>query len=272
MTVEVQAGVEMGARNPFYAYKMEKPARWVSTNPLANFCMVTYAVPPERVRHYIPAGLGLDTRIDSRGEERAFVSAVIFKNDHIRLLPTPVPTLTFYQVNYRTYVHHEGRPGVWFLKLMQASRMAGFNRRVFGAPTFYANLQQVCDLDARQGTYRRYRFDSLSPDHVLHLDVGPAAGFTDFEGLFSTAEEMETYLTLRPDGYFDNQRKPGVTGLTIWHEPLCPKYGIARTAQFGLLDELGLVPNEEQGKPYCVMLTPLTVLLGQLPKKVEQGR
>ena len=246
---------------------MENPARWMSTNPLTNFCMVTYAVPPERVLPNIPAGLNLDTRIDARAKERALVSAVMFKNDRIRLLPTPWPTFTFYQVNYRTYVSHQERPGVWFFRLMQESKMAGFNRRIFGAPTFYAPMEQRCSLDAQTGMYRSYHFDSAAPDHTLRLDLEPAPGFTAFDGLFSSTVEMEAFLTSRPDGYFSNQRKPGVTSLTVWHEDLRPHYGLARTAQFSVLDELGLVPEEEQAAPYCVMLTPRTVILGQLPKR-----
>ena len=256
--------VEHKAHTP-YDYVMEKPARWMSTNPLTNFCMVTYAVPPERVRRYIPPGLELDTRRNARGEH-AFVSAVLFLNDHIRLFPTLWPTFTFYQVNYRTYVRHKERPGVWFFRLMQASRMADFNRRVFGAPTFYAPMKQQCSLDAHGGTYRRYRFDSVASDHTLHLDVEPAPNFSNFDGLFASTGEMEAFLTSRPDGYFSNQRRPGITSLTVWHDPLRPHYGTAHTAQFSVLSELGLVPGEEQRTPYCVMLAPKTVLLGQLPK------
>jgi hypothetical protein len=229
--------------------------------------MVSYAVPPERVRKYIPEGLELDTRLNSMGEERAFVSVVIFLNDHIRLFPTKWPTMTFLQVNYRTYVHHKGVPGVWFFKLMQASKMASFNRRVFGAPTFYADLAQEFDLDRDGGAYRRYQFNSLSPDHTLHLDVEPAPGPPELDGLFSSGVEMNVFLSSRPDGYFADQRKPGVTSLTIWHETLQPTYGEARKAEFGLFSDLGLVRPEEQAKPYSVLLTPLTTLLGQMPKK-----
>ena len=253
--------------NPNYDYEMEKPVRWMSTNPLANFCLVTYAVPPERVRPYIPAGLTLDTRLNTQGDERAFVSAVIFKNDRIRLFPTSWPTFTFNQVNYRTYVHHRERPGVWFFRLAQNSKLAGFNRRVFGAPIVYAPIKQRCSLDPQTGTYRTYRAQSVAPDHTLRLDVAPAPTFTAFDGLFSSTEEMEAFLTSRPDGYFSNRRKPGVTILTVWHKVLRPHYGLARTAEFSLLDKLGLVPNDEQSAPYCVMLTLRTVLLGQLPKR-----
>ncbi len=253
--------------NPVYEYVMQKPSRWMSTNPLTNFCMVSYAVPPERVRDYIPAGLDLDTRRDSRGDEKAFISAVIFKNDHIRLLPLPWPTFTFLQVNYRIYVRHKNTPGVWFFYLAQDSKMAGFNRRIFGTPTFYAHMRQDCDLDVQRGTSRYYRFDSDAPDHTLHLDVEPASDLTDFDGLFSSAEEMEVFLGSRPEGYFNNLRKPEITGISVWHNVIRPHFGTARRAEFSVLSDRGLVTGEEQRRPYSVMLTPRTVLLGQLPKR-----
>lgn len=252
--------------NPLYSFTMEKPAKWTSTNPLTNFCMVSYAVSPERVRPYIPAGLTLDTRVDSRGEEKAFVSAVLFLNDHIRLFPTRWPQMTFHQVNYRTYVHRKEMPGVWFFRLIQHSKMANFNRRVFGAPTFYAPIAQSVTLDEGTGKFSSYQLNSVWRDHKLHLDVQSGADEPDLNGLFSSTDELECFLTSRPDGYFNDQRKLGVTSLTIWHELLHPQYGTARVAEFSTLSDLGLVPADQQKTPYCVMLASKTVLLGQLPK------
>lgn len=255
--------------NSPYTYIMRKPAKWSSTNPLTNFCMVTYAVPSERVRSHIPAGLTLDIRFNAQGEEKAFVSAVLFLNDHIRLFPTPWPTFTFRQVNYRTYVHHGDEPGVWFFRLMQHSKMASFNRRVFGAPTFFAPMELAVAFDEHANAFRSYRFDSEAPDHMLHLDVQPALNPPDLEGLFTSHAELEAFLTSRPDGYFNNRRKPGITSIAVWHELLKPSYGIATTAQFSTLNDLGIVPTEEQAAPYCVMLSPKTTLLGQLPKRFQ---
>lgn len=251
--------------NPLYSYTMEKPAKWMSTNPLRHFCMVTYTVPPERVRPHIAKGLTLDTRVNDKGEEVAFVSAVAFLNDHIRLFPAKWPTLTFHQVSYRTYVHHKDVPGVWFFRLIQHSRIADFNRKLFGAPTFYAPLALTVEMDEAGHAYKTYKFNSVSSDHVMHLDAKPAPVARSLNGLFSSTEELEAFLTSRPDGYFNNQRKPAVTGLTIWHEVLQPAYATAQTAQFSPLSDLGLVTEAEQRTPFCIMLSPRTILLGHLP-------
>jgi uncharacterized protein YqjF (DUF2071 family) len=84
---------------------------------------------PEALQPLLPTGLALDTF-----DGRAWLGVVPFRMSGIRphCLP-PIPGLTaFPELNVRTYVVAEEKPGVWFLTLDAPSRVA-----VRCARTFY---------------------------------------------------------------------------------------------------------------------------------------
>jgi uncharacterized protein YqjF (DUF2071 family) len=88
-----------------------------------------YALLPELVRPLIPDVLTLDTY-----EQRAWLSVTPFWINHLR--PPGVPPLPwlshFAEVNVRTYVTRDGKPGVYFFSL-DASNLSA----VWGARMFY---------------------------------------------------------------------------------------------------------------------------------------
>ena len=88
-----------------------------------------WAVDTEVLRPLIPSQLSIDTF-----EGRAWIGVVPFTMWGIRasFLPPLPGTSAFHELNVRTYVHHQGVPGVWFFSLDAANRLA-----VWGARTFY---------------------------------------------------------------------------------------------------------------------------------------
>ena len=84
---------------------------------------------PQRVQNLLPAGLQVDTF-----DGRAYVGLVPFRMEQVR--PNWIPDLgrfgqfyeTFAELNVRTYVMHNGVPGVWFFSLDAASALR-HNRR-----------------------------------------------------------------------------------------------------------------------------------------------
>jgi uncharacterized protein YqjF (DUF2071 family) len=87
-----------------------------------------WAVSPSLLRPLIPPHLSIDTY-----EGQAWVGVVPFTMWGVRPYFTPpVPGLSaFHELNVRTYVHHQGVPGVWFLSLDINSPFAKWGGRQF---------------------------------------------------------------------------------------------------------------------------------------------
>lgn len=97
-----------------------------------------WTVPVEKLRSLVPRELELDLR-----DGKAYVAVAPFWMSGIRGrgLP-PLPGVhTFPELNVRTYVTHQGIPGVYFFSLDAASRIAVEGaRRFYGLPYFFASM------------------------------------------------------------------------------------------------------------------------------------
>lgn len=97
-----------------------------------------WEVPAEAIRLILPEGMELDTF-----EETAYVGIVPFKMRAVR--PRWLPhrfAFNFLETNVRTYVVHQGRPGVYFFSLDANSRLAVIAARLgWALPYFYASMQ-----------------------------------------------------------------------------------------------------------------------------------
>ncbi len=102
-------------------------------------------VPVAALRAVVPAGLELDTF-----DGVAWLGVVPFRMTRVgpRVLP-PLPGLhAFPELNVRTYVTRDGRPGVWFFSLDAANRLAVWTaRRFFHLPYFHAAMTCRADGD-----------------------------------------------------------------------------------------------------------------------------
>lgn len=124
-----------------------------------------WSVDPAVLRPHIPAGLQLDTF-----EGRAWLGVVPFLMDiHPRgLPPVPTPWTRFLELNLRTYVTMQDRPGVWFFSLdAQRPLAVRVARAAFHLPYFDARMAMRRDGRtihyASQRTHRRAapaRFDA----------------------------------------------------------------------------------------------------------------
>ncbi|MGQ0570132.1 MAG: DUF2071 domain-containing protein [Armatimonadota bacterium] len=246
-----------------------RPSRPALDAPLRHLAMVTYAVRPDRIERHLPPGFLLETRSDERGTPHAFVSVVMFQNH--RTGPTAVPWLrsTYLQVNYRTYIRYQGAPGAWFFIVMLQSRMAMVQRALYRAPAYTAPMDFQSEWDDVQQRYRSYRLNSATPHHGLRVEIEGDDGSIVPGPLFSSTDEMVTFLTRRFDGYFADPRGRQVSQMTVWHEAMRPKPGTLRGASFGVLDRLGLVPHDEQRRPYAVFLQPSIHFVGMYPRRLR---
>jgi len=106
-----------------------------------TWCDLLFAhwpVAPSALRGHVPPGLDLDTHDGS-----AWLGIVPFTMRDVRLRCVPM-SFGFEELNVRTYVTRGGKPGVWFLSLDAASRLAVEGARLwFSLPYFKARMRST---------------------------------------------------------------------------------------------------------------------------------
>ncbi len=102
--------------------------RWLMTQKWHDLLFAHWRVPVETLRALVPAPLQIDTH-----DGAAYVGLVPFRMTGVRWRCTPpVPgTAAFPEMNLRTYVTYDGKPGVWFFTLDATNRPAIWTARRF---------------------------------------------------------------------------------------------------------------------------------------------
>jgi hypothetical protein len=110
-----------------------------------------FSLDPGALRSVVPSDLELDTFPNEDGIEQAWVGLVPFRMQDVRprILPAIPTTKAFPETNVRTYVHRNGRPGVWFFSLDAASRLACIGgRNLFHLPYKEAKMSVTRNAEA----------------------------------------------------------------------------------------------------------------------------
>ena len=116
-------------------------------------------MPAEVLRPLVSPSLDIDTF-----EGRAFVGLVAFDIPELRpvkALPPPPTAGRFLETNVRTYVKHDGQPGVWFFSLDAASTLAvagrarQFRAAVFPGRTCAGSATAIASTTTASGAGRR---------------------------------------------------------------------------------------------------------------------
>jgi uncharacterized protein len=166
---------------------------WVMRMRWVDLLFAHWPMDPVALRPLVPAPLELDLF-----DGRAYLGIVPFRMEDVgmRGLPAPPVAGAFPELNVRTYVRHDGRPGVWFLSLDAGNRAAVEGARTaFHLPYFEARMsvgrvREVID-------YRSVRIDHRGPParfEARYRATGPveraatgslAAWLTDRRRLFA---------------------------------------------------------------------------------------
>jgi uncharacterized protein len=112
---------------------------WIMAQSWHDLLFAHWPVDASMLRPYIPAKLDIDTF-----EGRAWLGIVPFSMTGVRLRWTPaLPGISaFPELNVRTYVTAQGKPGVWFFSLDAANSLAVFAARLsFHLPYFRARMK-----------------------------------------------------------------------------------------------------------------------------------
>jgi uncharacterized protein len=135
----------------------ERP--WVMAQTWDDLLFAHWRVPAESIARLVPQGLEVDQH---DGTAWLGVTPFVLTGFRLRGVP-PLPRVsTFPELNVRTYVTAEDKPGIWFFSLDAASRLAVEGARLtYKLPYFQARMSA-----RRRGEHVEYTSDRLDgSDH-----------------------------------------------------------------------------------------------------------
>ena len=114
----------------------ERP--WVMGQTWDDLLFAHWRVSAAAVREHVPAGLDVDEHDGS-----AWLGVTPFVITGLRargMFPLPLVS-SFLELNVRTYVTHDGKPGIWFFSLDASSQVAvAAARQLYRLPYFRAHI------------------------------------------------------------------------------------------------------------------------------------
>jgi uncharacterized protein YqjF (DUF2071 family) len=209
---------------------------WIVAQNWHDLLFAHWEVPPEKMRELVPRGLQIDTF-----EGRAWIGVVPFRMSGVRLRGTPaLPGLSaFPELNVRTYVKAEGKPGVWFFSLDAANRFAvAVARAWFHLPYFSARMR--LEASGNEIRYASRRVDRRGAGESLRMKYRAEGGC--FEARPGT---VEYFLTERYCLYARRSDGALLRG-EIHHAPWPLQAGRAEFARSTMTGALGV---ELAGEP-----------------------
>jgi uncharacterized protein YqjF (DUF2071 family) len=176
------------------------PSRpWIMTQTWHNILFAHWPCPPELLRPLLPEELSLDTF-----DGQAWVGIVTFRMTGIRLRGFPlIPIIErFPEINVRTYVSLNNRPGVCFLSLDADNPVA----TAIAKPWFrlaYRNARIDFEMDGDMIKFKSVRTERGAPEAGFAATYRPVSDAHTFA--VGTLENWltERYCYYAPDRYGD---------------------------------------------------------------------
>ncbi|HKF83866.1 MAG TPA: DUF2071 domain-containing protein [Solirubrobacterales bacterium] len=145
---------------------------WLMGQTWVDLLFAHWPVAEEALREVVPPQLPLDTYDGS-----AWIGVTPFRVRGLRLRGTlPAPALSsFPELNVRTYVNVEGKPGIYFLSLDADSRAAVHAaRRSYRLPYFHSRIE--VERDGKGIGYDLLRTSGDGPPAYFTARYGPRGG------------------------------------------------------------------------------------------------
>jgi uncharacterized protein len=162
---------------------------WLMGQTWVNLLFAHWRVPAEALRPVVPPELPIDTHDGS-----AWIGVTPFYVRGLRLRGTlPAPAFSsFPELNVRTYVSVDGKPGIYFLSLDADSRAAvAAARRTYRVPYFRSQIEVRQDKEGTIG-YELMRTSDDGPPAYFKAGYGGAG-----EALPIRKGSLERWLTER---------------------------------------------------------------------------
>ncbi len=220
---------------------------WVMRMTWSELLFAHWPVDPKVLVPLLPPGLTLDIR-----DGLAWIGVMPFQMSNIaaRCSP-PLPMLSrFLELNVRTYVTHNGKPGVWFFSLDAANRLAvRVARATFNLPYMDAKMS-LTENDRSLIDYQSQRTHRNEPSAKFAATYQPTG-----EPFFAQPATLEHWLTARYCLYSAN-RKGNLFRGEIDHAPwtLAPANWTPR--ENSMCDPLNL---ELVGHPHLLFVKSIEV-------------
>jgi hypothetical protein len=146
---------------------------WIMTQTWHDLLFAHWPVDARALREKLPAGLPLDVH-----DGQAWIAIIPFHMTNVA--PRGVPNVPFVsafpELNVRTYVTLEGKPGIYFFSLDAGSSIAvAAARTLFGLPYFSATMTvDVVGDEIRYHSARDTRMRGVAELAATYRPVGPA--------------------------------------------------------------------------------------------------
>lgn len=180
---------------------------------------------PATVQDLLPQGVNVDTFDGS-----AWVGLIPFSMRDIGFAKGPsVPYLgSFAEVNVRTYVQIDGRPGVWFFSLDVDRLLPAVVARVSYRLPYCWGATSHLRHDDVLSTHIRRRWPQSVPPSTIMMRMGPHV----------VADELDIFLTARWGLY--SSSRAGVRYAAVEHEPWPLRHADVLSYDTVLLEAAGL--------------------------------
>lgn len=228
----------------------EPVRRAVMVQQWRDLAYLHWRYPVDEVKALLPAGLEVDTFDGS-----AWVGLIPFSMRNIGLPRLPaVPYLgSFPEVNVRTYVRHNGVPGVWFFSLDVNRLLPAFvARTTYFLPYCWGSARNERVNDSLVTSVKR-RWPSRAATEIV-VDIGDATEQPD---------DLQVFLSARW-GLYSKGLRGNLRYAPVEHE----RWPLHRASLVSLDDSLvtaaGLLPPA--GEPHVMFSPGVSVRIG-LPRR-----
>jgi hypothetical protein len=213
------------------------PARaWLWRQSWRDLAFIHYRVDSASLRPLLPGGIRLQ-----EFEGSAWVALVPFRMQGVMLRPLPdLPHFSrFPELNLRTYVEADGKPGVWFFSLDADSWPAVLGGRLlYGVPYFHARITQ-----GLSGGWFEYSCVRANGAAVFRGRYRPISGpFYPRPGSFEhwAAERYCLYA---------NPGRRGIVRIEVHHPPWPLHQAKVEISESTVMDAAGISPADQE--PRC---------------------
>jgi uncharacterized protein YqjF (DUF2071 family) len=207
---------------------------WLQGQTWNDLLFAHWRVPPERLRRVMPPALPL--HLDADGS--AWLGVTPFQVSGLRLRGTPpLPWVShFPELNVRTYVELDGKPGIYFFSLDAGRRAAVVAaRRTYRLPYFHARMR--AGRVGERIDYQSERIDSSGPAASFRASYAPTDSIT--------GDELARWLAERYCAYtIDGDGRP--LRIEIHHPPWPLQPAGGEIEAQGMVDGVGI---ELEGEP-----------------------
>jgi uncharacterized protein len=207
---------------------------WFQGQTWCDLLFAHWRVPAERLRRLMPPALPLHLYDD--GSAWLAITPFVVKGLRPRRTP-PLPWISqFPELNVRTYVELDGKPGIYFFSLDAGRRAAVIGaRRLYRLPYFHARMRAT-RVGARID-YESERIDSSGPPAAFRGRYSPSGEITH--------DHLARWLTERYCAYIvDESGRP--LRIEIHHPPWPLQPAEGELDAQGMADQIGI---DLEGEP-----------------------